>query len=248
MYALGRSLLKVTFLSSGNGFCTTPRYTPAPTSPPTPRPSRKPKKPSPSKPKADKLRDATHSIKIDLAQDISSKCLAQSYDVALKAIDDDGVHFLLTATATDQDESDFTQCPKALAFASVYGKKVTYLVQETELMERLSHAHLLGKATLKDIIKAADDAEAVDDSKYDLTKNSCIHYAGNIWRGLEFEETDELANFLIQNLLSDDRFLNIAREKVQFGGLRVLSKFMTDNVMFEKYVQDTVYSQLNIKE
>ena len=234
------------------GKCQKPQPTARPTKVPTKRPTRRPRpkpKPKPNRrPKADKLRDATHSIKIDLAQDVSSKCLAQSYDVALKVIDDDGVHFLLTATATDQNESDFAQCPKALAFASVYGNKVTYLVQETEMMERLSHAHILGKATLKDIVKAVDDAEAVDDSKYDLTKNSCIHYAGNIWRGLEFEETNELADFLIQNLLSDDGFLDIAREKVKFGGLRVLSKFMTDNGMFEKYVQDTVFSQLNIKE
>jgi hypothetical protein len=102
--------------------------------------------------------------------------------------------------------------------------------------------------SLEKIIDAESVVEPVDDSKYDLTKNSCFHYAGSIWRELGFHETNELATFLVQNLIKDGGFINVARDKVKVGGLRVLATYMAGgDIVFEKYVNDTVFSQLNIE-
>ena len=94
---------------------------------------------------------------------------------------------------------------------------------------------------------AERSVEAVQDKDYDLTSNSCINYAGRIWRALRLDETKELANFLVENLIENDWFLTIARQKYSAGGLRVLA-FVTGKGSFENFVKDVVYSQLNIKD
>ena len=164
--------------------------------------------------------------------------------MALKAIDDDGVHFLLTATASNSVSVPSDKCPEILAFASIESKKVTYMS-----LHGFGdyNSHWLGTASLKDIIEAESSVDPVDDSEYDLTHNSCAHYAQAIWRKLKFEETHDLADFLIENLLHNDGLLALAHQKVAVGGLRVLSKFKSDEDLFKKYIKETVNSQLNIK-
>jgi hypothetical protein len=168
--------------------------------------------------------------------------------MALNALIRHGSHFFLTATASSNNPVDAPECPKVIAFASVYGEKAAYLVKKNKMMNDYTHNHYLGKATLEKIIDAESVVEPVDDSKYDLTKNSCVHYAGSIWRELGFHETNELATFLVQNLIENGGFINVAREKVKVGGLRVLATYMAGgDIVFEKYVNDTVFSQLNIE-
>jgi hypothetical protein len=159
-----------------------------------------------------------------------------------------GSHFFLSATASNKKELDLNdKCPDTLVFASIDEEKVTYRVPNDVKLDHFFHSHPLGTATLKDIIDAEDAVKAVDDSDYDLLKNSCVHYAGSIWRELKFEETHELADFLIENLLRDDGLLDIAHQKVAMGGLRVLSKHLVNEDTFEKYVKETVISQLVIQ-
>ena len=167
--------------------------------------------------------------------------------MVLNALADSGSHFFLSVLAQDVDNSDQTECPEALAFASIDGHKVTYQIPFKEALSHNLHSYVLGKAPLKDIVDAEINVKAVDDSKYDLTKNSCVHYAGAIWRELGFDETEELGEFLTENLLRDHGLLEIAQQKVAVGGLRVLSKYTGYDDAFEKYVKDTVISQLHIE-
>eukprot|EP00956_Cyclotella_meneghiniana_P028797 scaffold68079_cov66-Cyclotella_meneghiniana.AAC.6 len=227
----------------------TPRPTGRPT---TRRPSKNPtRKPFPRprpRPKAEKWKNTIHADVIDLKEDIPSDCLGSNYDVELAALadEDEGAHFVLTAKVSTEEKSLDYKCPDFLTFASIDGKKYTHRVHDsTKLNEHSSF--LLGRASLEEIMNAESSVAAIRDSKYDLTNNSCIHYAGRIWRKLRFDETNDLANFLIDNLLRNDGLLNVAHEKSAAGGLRVLS-YVTGQGSLNGFVKDLVYSQLNIKD
>ena len=233
-----------------HGFRPTPHPTPQPI-PRTPGPTRKPinyaPRPRP-RPKADKWKNTIHADEIDLKEDIPSDCLGSNYDVELAALadEDEGAHFVLTAKVSTEEKSLDYKCPDFLTFASIDGKKYTYRVHDsTKFNEHGSF--LLGRASLEEIMNAESSVAAIRDSKYDLTNNSCIHYAGRIWRKLRFDETNDLANFLIDNLLRNDGLLNVAHEKSAAGGLRVLS-YVTGQGSLNGFVKDLVYSQLNIKD
>ena len=200
----------------------------------------------PKKPKAEKYRETIHADDFALSKGVPPKCLNSDYDVKVNAIDDEGSHFFLTAIANDSD----TLCPNVLVLvmASIEEDKIFYSVSNEAVLGDIE-SHLLGKATLNEIIKAEESVESIKNADYDLLTNSCIHYAGKISRALEMKETPELAIFLIQSLLKDNGLLKVAEEKLNSGGLRVL-KYVSGsgaNSMIEKYVQDTVFSQLNIK-
>ena len=138
----------------------------------------------------------------------------------------------------------------ALAFASLEGTKVTFLVpHEEELNSEHFELHPLGTADLGDIMAAERSAEAIDDTKYDLTANTCVHYAADIWRELDFEETEDLANFIVENLLKDHGALEYARKNAKYDGMRVLTSYLTgDGGGFEEYVKNIVHSQLYINK
>ena len=193
-------------------------------------------------------KDSINAVEIKMAE-VPGKCLLRDYNLFLNAFLDKGSHFFSVAIASEDEDKalDYKECPNALAFASIEGYKVTYLIPNEEDLKTGFNSFSLGKATLGNIIQAESSAEPVDDSKYDLTSNSCVHYAGRIWRGLKFDETAELADFLTENLLRDDGFLDIARNKVEQGGFRILSKYAMGEGKFEEFVKNTVLSQLYIK-
>ena len=243
-----------------NGYGSAPKPTPRPTPKPVSKPKPRPKpRPSPSKPKPKpkprpsssevrKWEQNEKAIKMKI-NDIPSECYLHKFDVAINSVALRGSHFFLSATASDKKTLDLNdKCPNTLLFASIDGKKVMYHVPKDESFDDFFYTHRLGTATLKDIIDAEQKVKAVDDSDYDLTKNSCVHYAGSVWRELQFDETPELADFLIENLLRDDGLIDIAHQKVAMGGLRVLSKYLIDEDSFENYVKETVVSQLVIQE
>ena len=198
-------------------------------------------------PKGDKWEKTVNAEEIDTSEDIPSSCLNNIYDVELRAVKDEGAHFLLAAKSSDEKSNDDKKCPEVLTFMSIDEKKFTHRVHDITKFDEDSSSFLLGKASLNKIIDAEGSVEAIKDFKYELTKNSCIHYAGHIWRKLQFDETNELASFLIENLLKDDGFLKVARDKLSAGGLRVMS-YVAGKGSLEAFVKDTVYSQLNIKE
>jgi hypothetical protein len=195
----------------------------------------------------DKWQTSVNAVQIQTLDDFPSECENNIYEVALNSFVDQGSHFFLTATLSEpNDESDSAKCPELIAFASMYGRKVAFLIHKEKMANVQINTHFLGKALLKDIAKAENDAKAVDDKKWDLTKNSCIHYAGDISRSLKFAETLELADFLVENLLRDDGFVTIAYRNVAMGGLRVISNYINKDESFDEYVKEMVHSQLNI--
>eukprot|EP00956_Cyclotella_meneghiniana_P032458 scaffold89463_cov71-Cyclotella_meneghiniana.AAC.1 len=220
-----------------------------PTPKPTPRPAPRPSWPSTA---VVNWKNSINAKEVDSKADIPSACLDNYYDVELKGVanDKDGAHFFLSASVPkgEKTTNDEKKCPQFLAFASRDEKKRIYHVPDFDVGNGYKYSsYLFGKVTLKTIMDAESSVEAVQDKDYNLTSNSCIHYAGRIWRALHLDETNELANFLVENLLENDGFLTIARQKYSAGGLRVLS-FVTGKGSFENFVKDTVYSQLNIKD
>ncbi len=185
--------------------------------------------------------------KVELArQDISSKCLDQVYKMRLQA---DGQHFFLTGIKGEDSPND--GCPPNIAFGSRKGKKhmaVVIMDPRAKLLPTIE----LGSATLKDVLKAEEAAEPLNDSEYDLTKNSCVHYAGRLWRFLGFEETNELALFLIDNIVgsgaSGNGFKEIAKNHRVSGGLRALAAFAMGEEALKSYIEEVVYSQLVLVE
>ena len=215
---------------------------------PTPRPVHPPPAPRP-RPKAVTWKDEIDAEEIDAKEDIPSTCLDNNYDVELKALNtDDGVHFFLAAKPSSDEKSSYKDmCPQLLTFTSIDEKKFTHRIHNSNEIDEISSSIFLGKTSLNEIMDAENSVEALKDSKYELTKNSCIHYAGRISRELQFEETHELANFLIENLLKDDGLINIAHNNVNAGGLRTISH-LAGKGSLKAFVQDIVYSQLKIKE
>lgn len=72
-----------------------------------------------------------------------------------------------------------------------------------------------------------------------------LYHCFSITRYLQLDETVALGDFLVQNLLRNDALLKMAKKHTAKGGLRVMSKFVSKD-MYEKYVKDLVFSQLNI--
>ena len=190
-----------------------------------------------------KWRDSVNAVEIE---DIDGACLGVAYEVGLYSFTNHGSHFFIAATISSEIMIDSEQnCPTAIVFASLDSKKVSYLVQNQVLLNGFN-VHILDKKTLDEVLIAENQVPAIDGSNYDLTKNSCAHYAQSIWRALKIEETAELADFLITNLLRDDGLARYAKQTLSQGGLRVLTNYGKDSALFTKYVKDTVVSQLEI--
>ena len=176
-------------------------------------------------------------------------CAHYKYNVGLYSLLHHGSHFFLAAKlATDESLPDATidsNCPSMLAFASLQGSKKILWVPEGTLDG--FPFHQLGSANLMSIINAEGSVLPVTDSEYDLTSNTCAHYALRIARSLNFERTQELTYFIVDNLLNDDGFLEIACHKLWAGGVRVLaSAALTGKAGFKKYTEDLVASELSI--
>jgi len=170
--------------------------------------------------------------------DISTKCDGEVYNMGLYAIG--GSHFFLIGSKEDADSG--TECPPSIFMGSIKGEKkiAAVFVEDIKGFPMIA----LGLATLDDILLAEESAEAFDESTYDLFNNSCPHYAGSIWRAIGLEETDELANFLIQNIVDDPSFVELAKKT---GGARALAAVgIGGKVALKKYVAGRVYSQLEI--
>lgn len=174
---------------------------------------------------------------------IDAKCNDQLYGVSLYYTE--GPHFFLGASHADDVGDD---CPAFIAFASFGGKKMKAALKDTQLfLNKDVPVHHLGDALLEEILKAENAAEALDTTSYDLATNNCVHYAVGISRPLEFAETTELATFIIENTVNDGNFEAMAKENDYSGGLRYLAaKAIGGTDMMEDFVEDMVYSQLNI--
>ena len=155
-----------------------------------------------------------------------------------------GPHFILAGIKSlDLDSSPpSTNCPKSIVFSTMDGEQMgnkqivsTYMEDFKDLPK-----HTLGLAALADVLKAEENAEAIDEASFDIVTNNCVNYASSIWRRLEFDETEDLANFLVRNIVIDEAQLEKLASK--HGGRR-LHKAMF-NKGLEKFWKNVVYSQL----
>eukprot|EP00956_Cyclotella_meneghiniana_P037837 scaffold145304_cov62-Cyclotella_meneghiniana.AAC.6 len=184
----------------------------------------------------------------DKLDSISSECKSNEYSMTLNVFSDPNLHFVLAATSNTNDEED--NCPDDILLMSQHGEKTVLFPTTKEVAEITAKmnvvAHQLGNVTLGDIIEAERNAKPfVYETNYDLTQNSCFHYAQRITRYLQLDETVALGDFLVQNLLRNDALLKMAKKHTAKRGLRVMSKFVSKD-MYEKYVKDLIFSQLNI--
>lgn len=172
-----------------------------------------------------------------LQDDFPSECMDVVYDASLYVIP--GPHFFIGAK---KQETNQINCPDDIAFRSSAGNKHRLHVYGDDL--KGLPVHSLGAASLKDILEAEDGAEALSDSTYKLFTNSCVHYARRIWSVLGFEETEELANFIIRNVVDDENFVDLAGRKTQHGGMRALATAaFGGKSALEKLLKDVVDSQ-----
>ena len=174
-------------------------------------------------------------------EDIAAECGEEMYDMALYALP--GPHFILAGTKSlDLDPSSSnTICPKSIALTTDVKKGKQIVSPYIEDIKDLPK-HALGVATLTDVLKAEENADAIDDASYDLLTNNCVNYASRIWRRLEFDETEDLANFLVHNIIIDKAQLEKMTSK--HGGRRLLNTMF--NKGLEKFWKNVVYSQLHL--
>jgi len=139
---------------------------------------------------------------------IPAECDDEMYAIDLYAYF--GPHFILVGTKSLDSSSANPICPQSLAFSTLtiqIGKKqiVSPYMEDFEDLPK----HHLGVAALADILKAEENAEAIDEASYDMLNNNCVHYASSIWRRLGFDETEALGNFVVHNIVIDEDLLEV---------------------------------------
>ena len=180
-----------------------------------------------------------------MKEDIPAECgnSNKMYDVALYALP--GPHFILAGSKSLDSSSVNPICPKSVAFSTMDGGQIGRKQIVSPYMEDIKDLpkHTLGVAALADLLKAEENAEAIDDESFDLATNNCVHYASSIWRRLGFDETEDLANFLVHNIIIDEAQLEEMMPK-QRGG-RMLLKAMSDEG-HEDFVKNVVYEYFDL--
>jgi hypothetical protein len=173
-------------------------------------------------------------------EDIPAECGEEMYDMALYALP--GPHFILAGTKSldhSDPSSSSTICPKSIALATMNGKQMGKQIVSPHLEDiKDLQKHTLGVAALADVLSAEENAEAIDETSYDIVTNNCVNYASRIWRRLEFDETEDLANFVVQNIIVDEAQLEELTTK--HGGRRLLKTMFKKGV--ETFVRSAVYS------
>ena len=176
-------------------------------------------------------------------------CLDEVYDVTLVAIPP-MPHFFISAVRRDADEGKHQQdgCPSNVGMDSANGIKKKFVVFENDRNDIQSH--VLGSASLRDILQAEEDAAPLSVTEYDLSTETCAHYAQRISRSLDIAETNELAQFFISNIIenADVDKLKKMLPKAGKGGIRALAaiaKGGKGGVL--RHFHKLVYSQLDIK-
>lgn len=173
-------------------------------------------------------------------EELPTHCADKTYNVDLLYIQ--GPHFLLVGTLGHEANRELT-CPEVVAFASVAADKVSFSFNRNDLMHKFT-SHKLGTASLDQLFDAEETAKSISESEFDLEKNTCVHYAGNLWRALGIDETNELASFLSDNIVSDPTFAKMWKRKP--GAAGYLAANLGGKAALQYYVESTVNAQLNI--
>jgi len=169
-------------------------------------------------------------------ESISTGCENEMYDVAVSVVP--GPHFFLLATKSP-DSSSNVICPTTLAFDTLnFEKKIAAPYEED--FKALPSYELKTAVKLTDLLEAEESAESHDASNFDVLTNNCVHYASKIWRPLGVHETEDLADFIVTNIISD--------EKEDEGVRRLAWKAPLVQAMKEGKVKKIVYSQLHLNQ
>mmetsp|Transcript_50793 Transcript_50793/g.51202 ORF Transcript_50793/g.51202 Transcript_50793/m.51202 type:complete len:366 (-) Transcript_50793:821-1918(-) len=176
-------------------------------------------------------------------------CLDEVYDVTLVAIPP-MPHFFISAVRRDADEAKQQQdgCPSNVGMDSANGIKKKYVVFEND--QKDIQSHVLGSASLRDILQAEEDAVPLSVTEYDLSTETCAHYAQRIYRSLDIAETNELAQFVLSNIVENVNVDKLKKmlPKAGKGGLRALAAIaMGGEGAILRHLHELVYSQLDIK-
>jgi len=168
--------------------------------------------------------------------DIADECKDKTHTIALNTIRDH--HFVLSASSSSQN------CPD-VAFVSFNGGK-HILRFDADSLDVPSH--IIGEALLHDVLEAVASSPALTRGKFNFETNTCVHYAMNIWRALELNESDDLADFIIAQLLASPSVEEHTRydtgSGLHFGsGIRYLAAKAGGQHVLVKYIKDLVYSQ-----
>ena len=176
-------------------------------------------------------------------EDIPAECGDEMYDVTLYALP--GPHFILAATKSLESSKDST-CPKSLAFDTVYGGIFNKQILSSHLVDQFKDfpKHTLGVAALADALKAEENAEAINATSFHLVTNNCLTYATSVWRRLGFDVTEDLNNFLIDNILLNQAHLTEMTSL--FGERRLLGAISSQG--YEEFWSNFVYSQLYLNK
>ena len=165
---------------------------------------------------------------------ISDKCLDEEHDLNLYVVG--GPHFMLGA-------SNGGKCPN-VALSSLEGAKVKIVFSSAYTVGIPSYS-FGKKITLRDFLKAEEVVPPTDTEGFDLESNTCVHYAGSIWRELGYPETHELAQFVVSNVANDAKFEDMVKTHV--GGLRYLAaKVVGGKNAMVSHLKEMVYSQMVI--
>lgn len=176
-------------------------------------------------------------------EDIPAECGDEMYDVTLHAFS--GPHFILAATKSPESSNDVT-CPESLAFEFMYGGQMGNKQIISAHLEDFKDLpkHTLGVAALADALKAEENAEAINATSFHLVTNNCLTYASSVWRRLGFDVTEDLNNFLIDNIMLNQALLT--KVTSNFGGRRLLGAISDQG--YEEFWSNVVYSQLYLKK
>ena len=70
-----------------------------------------------------------------------------------------------------------------------------------------------------------------------------------MWRVVSIKETNELAEFIIENLVNDNGFIDLVKKKANVGGIRTAAMLaLGGKTALKSYLADLVYGQLDIAE
>jgi len=172
---------------------------------------------------------------IILKENVPAECMDEVYDMSLVVVPTP--HFFLLGVKQDAEENK--GCPPSIMLNSISGQKHMVAVVTADMAHLPMQA--MGTAFLDDIIEAEANAEAIEDSLFDVFTNSCVHYAGSIWRSIGLNE-DGLSNFIIEHIVNDS---NIAQHAKNRGGAQALAAVeIGGHRALKKYVAEVVHAEL----
>jgi hypothetical protein len=180
-------------------------------------------------------------------ESISTECENEMYDVAVSVVP--GPHFFLLATKSP-DSSSNVICPTTFAFDTVnFDKKIAAPYEED--LKALPSYELKTAVKLTDLLAAEESAESPDPFNFHVLTNSCVHYASRIWRPLGVDETEDLGDFIVANIMNDENILNLWEDEGEGEGVsvrRLAWKAPLVQAVIEGEVKKVVYSQLHLKK